>query len=74
MNNWISVNDRLPKQYQYVLFYSGSEKKIFFGRMHQLHSESMLEWIDEGGLEHELYGKPEIQDVTHWMELPEPPK
>ena len=61
MNEWISVNDRLPEHGKRYLIYakSGKERKIsitaFYG--HFVLTGRMAYWC-----------------VTHWMPLPEPPQ
>ena len=55
---WISVKDKLPEPYQYVLaYYSGGRIRI-----------SMVFHVGRFCLQG-VYG-----EVTHWMPLPAPPK
>ena len=60
MSEWISVNDKLPPIYVNVLIYDTIDNYI---------SNSLLnknkQWI---GYESN------IDDITHWMPLPNPPK
>lgn len=55
---WISVKDRLPEQYSFVLSFNGlGVGEAFFDG-----------WRFLGAC------KDEILSTTHWMPLPEPPK
>jgi len=56
---WISVEDRLPKNGDPVLYYDG-----YF---------SFLGHIDNGYRWHSFYDGDRHCHVTHWMPLPEPP-
>ena len=60
MSEWISVKDRLPAIYLNVLIYDTIDNYI---------SNSLLnennQWIG---------CKSNIDDITHWMPLPEAPK
>ena len=63
---WISVKDRMPTKYTRVL--------CFYGKYY---IDVMEYWYDD-----DITGKPQffnvpsppVDDVTHWMVLPEPPK
>ena len=57
---WISVKDRLPENYETVLFFN-SNKFYAIG-----HIDKFL-WIDNTT-------HAEILGVTHWVPLPEPPE
>ena len=64
---WISVNDRLPDKNQAVLAYRGE----FRGDMMDTYTHL------NNGLWEDAYGyrvSTEHEGITHWMELPEPPK
>ena len=56
-NEWVSVEERLPKQYKTVIVHFGNGKIEF-------------DWADQQGhfLLESCYGR-----ATHWMLLPEPP-
>ena len=56
-NEWVSVEERLPKQYKTVIVHFGNGKIEF-------------DWADQQGhfLLESCYGR-----ATHWMPLPEPP-
>jgi hypothetical protein len=57
-NEWISVKDRLPSSYQLVLVWDGEDISINF--------------FDGYGFGFDtIEGEPE---VTHWRELPPPPR
>lgn len=58
---WISVQERLPEQFQSVLSYRGN--KVLFE----------VDFIDEQGKWYSQC-KYSTTKVTHWMPLPEPPK
>lgn len=59
-NEWISVDDRLPKNDNRVLVYM-HENQLSYARMD---TDRVVkgEWVRWG------------KSVTHWMPLPEPPK
>lgn len=69
---WISVNERLPKKGEVVLGYL--ERSIY--RMNYPHTEPMVfVFIDTLGKWKRAYGADTVDyDVTHWMPLPEPPE
>ena len=62
VQEWISVDDRLPEKYAMVLIYDGDsvEPSLFFG--------------DLGFYEADKYEANPFCGVTHWMPLPMPPK
>lgn len=69
MSDWISVKDRLPKKLEDVLVFT--ERGLIDIR--RLEDEEYPEceepyeryvWNDQGI----------VNDITHWMRLPEPPK
>ena len=61
---WISVEERLPKDYQEVIVYSANiEFNIFT-------YQGNNEWRNEQGMTFET----EDSIITHWMPLPTPPK
>ena len=60
MSDWISVEDKLPDEFQEVLSFAGHN-----GIAHSIYraenfKKSLVVWLH--------------LDVTHWMPLPEPPK
>ena len=55
---WISVKDRLPKQYELVLVFN---RNNFYLAIRE-------------GIEFYEYKEEYSISVTHWMPLPEPPK
>lgn len=59
MNNWISVKDRLPKENDRVLTYSPNMASSDIGGI-------SIQWG--------WCCKTKVNDITHWMPLPEPPK
>jgi hypothetical protein len=69
---WISVKDRLPKLNEDVVCIvplmkkHGKEKRILYLNCYQ---KNGLRWGNyDGHYEHN------VNEVTHWMPLPEPPK
>lgn len=76
---WISVNERLPEQDQDVLLiaHGWSHRTIYIGRLH--HMEATTSWltgITSKDSEWSISGWSYLRtpEVTHWMEIPEPPK
>ena len=75
---WISVKDRLPKKNgRYLCYRPLHYMKIlkmsaigiyYYGRMENEGDRKGFYFFDSD------YGDVEISNVTHWMELPEPPK
>ncbi len=61
MNKWISVKDGLPVNYQDVIMVNYRDGDVVAGYCH------------DGDWYSELYGGTEIDGITHWMPLPEPP-
>ena len=62
--HWISVKDRLPKSYTALLLY-GRLKPYFAMYTQYVGFWDGEKWISDGK---------EIDAVTHWMPLPEPPE
>lgn len=67
-NGWISTNDRLPENEQYVMLWT---KTGVMKYAQYLNDEPHRPWItyDEDG---SIRAWDNV--VTHWMPLPEPPK
>jgi len=62
MSEWISVKDRLPKENEEVLAFSGF---IFYAlNVNHLYENGFFDLVEEI-----VY-----QNVTHWMPLPNPPE
>lgn len=64
---WISVEDRLPEKYKFVLLF-GIYDRVW---------KPMLGWLgdfDEGWYVFTEYGEFHPREVSHWMPLPEAPK
>ena len=59
VSEWISVNDRLPKEHENVLTY-GARPSYDVVYVNRLIDKENGEWLYDG--------------VTHWMPLPKPPK
>lgn len=85
MSGWISVKDRLPDEYESIFsrFYGTSRwssamfKKcskdviVAYRRKDSQHVASIAHTIDgKWSLPNALF----VEEVTHWMPLPEPPK
>ena len=68
MNKWISIKNKLPDNEEIFLVYRGEAKdpEIELGLWNK--NKKKFEYYDS-----ECYGY-KIDDVTHWMPLPEPPK
>jgi len=64
---WISVKDRLPKEYTYCLIYCPQS----FPKNIRVLSASFYE---DDKTFHCDANEEIHEDVTHWMPLPEPPK
>lgn len=62
---WIPVTERLPKAFEHVLINAPGDKP--FNTVHEAHLRKDRLW-DTG-----LY-RYDMEDITHWMPLPEPPK
>ncbi len=62
---WISVKERLPKLEKTVLVWDGGEMESGW----LVDSVSGLSWCLCGGDNYQS-----LSSITHWMELPEPPK
>lgn len=64
MNEWISIHDQLPKEGQLVLIY--------------MRGRISLTVFEDNAFHHQEtdYYTPLLMNngVTHWMDLPEPPK
>lgn len=68
VHQWISVEDRLPDDGDYVL--TASPYKASFGYngcVINTHIYSERDWFNEGA------GEYESNIITHWMPLPTPP-
>tara|TARA_R110002073_G_scaffold334223_2_gene523299 strand:- start:2074 stop:2412 length:339 start_codon:yes stop_codon:yes gene_type:complete len=63
-NQWISVEDRLPEFFRYVLIYHPAMRCTLLGSF----IKGSHKFRDVAG--NSFYK----DDVTHWMPLPEPPK
>lgn len=62
---WVSVKDRLPKDGQDVLAYLNDGEETRIAPCHYFNGV----WFDSV-----MNCVAVLQDVTHWMPLPEPPK
>lgn len=65
IQEWISVDDRLPKPFTYALVQMPGETP------HQTVREG---FISRDGVWHSALYDREPDEVTHWMPLPQPPK
>ena len=61
---WISVEDKLPENRKYVLFWDG--KDVYFGSRH--YTSDGFKWFG--------HNDESINEVfiSHWMPLPKPPE
>lgn len=64
---WISVKDRLPEGFTSCIVY---RKGIYGGHFSMLRYSQELGWHFYDS----EWGDVTVDDVTHWMPLPEPPK
>jgi len=64
MNKWISIKDKLPNDYDFVLV----------ARDNGLVTSMEAMYIDEEFIVYRLGMKSVFVDPTHWMEIPAPPK
>lgn len=76
---WISVKERLPEQDQDVLLiaHGWSHQTIYIGCLHHMEAtRSLLTGIRSKDSEWSISGWSYLRtpEVTHWMEIPEPPK
>jgi len=73
MNEWISINNRLPEEYYWVLVSAvdlENSKLRFVPHVAELRKGKWSVQVgDNRDLEKWLHIK-----VTHWMQLPDPPK
>ena len=65
-NEWISVKDRLPPRYKKILVVNGHGYVTISAFVKEL--DGKWTWLSESG----KYNH--INDITHWMPLPEAPK
>lgn len=66
MAEWISVKDRLPPRYKKILVVNGHGYVNISAFVKEFDGE--WTWLGlDGKYNH-------INDITHWMPLPEPPK
>lgn len=83
-NEWISVKDRLPEQHDAYLCAEWSKTfNEYFVRIRYF-AKDLYEWdrfeFPDGKGKSGFYGSDSewgsylVDDVTHWMPLPEPPK
>lgn len=66
--NWISVKDKLPAEMQRVLAYCKEEEHEYFILMFYLNNNFCI------CASNSKSSKKLNKYITHWMELPEPPK
>ena len=64
-NEWISVEERLPKEMQEVLVYRGHHSGL----------TNTYTYLGNHGWEddHGYWGRTDDEGITHWMPLPAPP-
>ena len=68
-SKWISVEDRLPDDGEYIVHYASGDIVVAAFSQDQMkaHNNINYGWIcGEEGITYE-------DEVTHWMPLPEPP-
>jgi len=69
LNEWISVEDRLPENKQVIHCFGicsihDKEGKVYRARFYKGDECNKQSWI---------HGPVEVKNVTHWMPLPKPP-
>lgn len=75
---WISIEDKLPENKQTVLalisyLHDGKPEQIYHVAEYTYYFHDNQIWqVQVGNSQYDLYGN--IEGVTHWMPLPEPPK
>jgi len=71
---WISVKDRLPPAYDYVLVYAGNSIPCPIGIARN--DETAWQPLDSfiGACFGDVSFEYDSEDITHWMPLPNPPK
>ncbi len=82
MNEWISVKDRFPEKYDFVLVFANNKgtnepKPISIARINDVfewefcnHRSPMPNYGAYMDIEYDM----DSDDITHWMLLPKPPK
>lgn len=78
MNEWISVNDKLPELNQLVLVYAVGKIDGFIGERTIEICERFIQRIFPPSPGLEMWSSPyqyfhTDYKITHWMPLPEPP-
>lgn len=72
VNQWISVDDRLPKTGESVLVYIAINKNLKgFG---ECEPEIRIGWLDNGGKWALQFSSMNYSEVLYWQPLPKPPK
>ena len=62
MSEWIKCSDRMPEDGKHVLLWDGNT----------CHAGYWMEYLDRW--ESAFVPAEELRDITHWMEMPEPPE
>lgn len=77
---WVSVNDRLPKQYEHVLvFFGAGRRPVREGYISSMAYNNATElydlplFVDATQQWDGDHGSPDEVQVTHWMPMPNPP-
>ena len=78
MSDWISVNDRLPANREFIDVWHSAERdpinnKYDF-RIADMHFNQGNFYITKIGAEGDYHYHEVLKDITHWMPLPEPPE
>ncbi len=62
MAEWVKCSDELPQTRRYLLVWNNLHEEIQIGE----YVPDMQQWRG-------TYGVDDDHDITHWMDLPEPP-
>ena len=65
MSKWISIRDKLPEKYSYVLTFKPGHVPVHC---------FAIKWVFSNVEKEIMSSKSRFYKITHWMPLPEPPK
>jgi hypothetical protein len=75
-SRWIPVSEKLPEKNKKVLLYDSWSGQIDSGTLRRIdgHDEAIQEGIYEWDTDGCYYHGDNFERITHWRELPQPPK